>query len=79
MTNFLFKSASRLSKNSPIHLGILDRRLEFIQTEMRHQRSDLRELSQKMDRLLIDKHLQFQVDDYFDEKETSPQTELEDK
>ncbi len=68
MNNFIFKSPKRLIKNSSIHLGILDNRLELIQTEMRHQRSDLHDISRKIDRLLIDKHLQMQVDEYFTEK-----------
>ncbi len=44
----------------------LMRKIDMIQTEQRAQRSDLRELSQKIDRLLVDKHLQMQVDEYFD-------------
>ncbi len=67
MNNFIFKSPRRLVKNSSINLGILDRRLELIQTEMRHQRADLHDISRKIDRLLIDKHLQMQVDNYFEE------------
>ncbi len=65
MNNFIFKSPRRLIKNDSINLGILDNRLELIQAELRHQRSDLRDVSRKIDRLLIDKHLQMQVDEYF--------------
>ncbi len=72
MNNLFSKSSKGLLEKSSISLDILDRRLEFIQTEMRHQRSDLRDLSRKMDRLLIDKHLQMQVDTYF---EDSPNNE----
>ncbi len=80
MKNFIFKSSRGLIKNDSIHLGVLDRRLELIQAELRHQRSDLRDLSRKIDRLLIDKHLQFQVDEYFEnDDEPSPQTEHETK
>ncbi len=68
MTNFIFKSSKRLIKNQSINLEGLDRRLEFIQIKLRHQRSDLRDMSRKIDRLLIDKHLQMQVDDYFNEE-----------
>ncbi len=79
MNNFIFKSPKRLVKNSSINLDILDRRLELIQREMRHQRSDLHDLSRKIDRLLIDKHLQFQVDEFFEKDEqTSPQTDQSD-
>ncbi len=69
MNNFIFKSPRRLVKNSSINLEILDRRLDHMQTEMRHQRSDLRDISRKIDRLLIDKHLQFQVDEYFESED----------
>ncbi len=82
MNNFIFKSANRLIKNSPITLEglILDclRQIEFIQKEQRMQRSDLKTVNDKLDKLLVDKHLQMQVDEYFND-ETSPQTELEDK
>ncbi len=77
MNNFIFKSPRRLVKNSSINLDILDRRLELIQREMRHQRSDLHDLSRKIDRLLIDKHLQHQVDTFFEE--TSPQTDSDEQ
>ncbi len=79
MTNFIFKSASRLIKNSPITNGYLNGQLDLVLMEQRHQRSDLRTLSQKIDKLLIDKHLQMQVDTYFDEDETSPQTDTDNK
>ncbi len=80
MTNFIFKSASRLIKNSPITEGYIVQKLEHIQIELRHQRSDHREMSLKLEKLLIDKHLQMQVDNYFEDdakhfEETSPQTE----
>ncbi len=68
MNNLFSKSSKRLLEKSSINLGLLDRRLEFIQIEMRHQRSDLRDISRKIDRLLVDKHLQMQVDEYFTEK-----------
>ncbi len=76
MNNFIFKSPKRLIKNDSIHLGILDRRLELIQTEMRRQRSDLHDLSIKIDRLLVDKHLQFQVDNFFDKNTPSEEDEI---
>ncbi len=80
MTNFIFKSANRLIKNSPLTEGYLMTKLESIQKELRHQRVDLQEINRKLMKLLIDKHLQMQVDNYFDEdqngiSETSPQTE----
>ncbi len=68
MTNFIFKSPRRLVKNSPTTGEILDKLL-VIQTELRHARSDHREMSLKLEKLLIDKHLQMQVDNYFDKDE----------
>ncbi len=66
MTNFIFKSANRLIKNSPNTIRTLDNHLEMILREQRHQRADLRDINRKIDRLLVDKHLQMQVDEYFD-------------
>ncbi len=55
-------------------------KLESIQTELRHQRQDHKDMSLKLERLLIDKHLQMQVDTYFDhDEETSPQTDTDTK
>ncbi len=81
MTNFIFKSANRLIKNSPLTEGYLMTKLESIQKELRHQRQDHRDMSLKLERLLIDKHLQMQVDRYFEDgnEETSPQTDTDDK
>ncbi len=74
MTNFIFKSANRLIKNSPTTLARLDYLLNMIQTEQRAQRADLRIISQKIDRLLVDKHLQMQVDEYFEDDHVSNQS-----
>ncbi len=41
-------------------------KLNAIQTELRHQRQDNKDISLKLDKLLIDKHLQSQVDDWFE-------------
>ncbi len=74
MTNFIFKSANRLIKNSPTTYGILERRLEFIQIELRHQRQDHKDIKLMLDKLLVDKHLQMQVDEYFkDDDEEIPE------
>ncbi len=77
MNNLFFKSSKGLLEKSSINLGILDRRLEFIQAEMRHQRSDLRDISRKIERLLIDKHLQEQVDNYFEDTPNNDQADLD--
>ncbi len=73
MNNLFSKSPKRLLEKSSINLGILDRRLEFIQTELRHQRSNNVEIKRMLNRLLIDKHLQQQVDTYFEDEPQHPE------
>ncbi len=75
MTNFIFKSANRLIKNSPLTEGYIMTKLEQIQTELRHARTDHKDMSLKIEKLLIDKHLQMQVDTYFDKDEDIQQEE----
>ncbi len=72
MTNFIFKSANRLIKNSPLTEGYLLTKLEAIQKELRCQRQDHKDMSLKLEKLLIDKHLQMQVDNYFEDEEHIP-------
>ncbi len=78
MTNFIFKSPRRLIKNSPITQAELDllitARLVAIQTELRHQRQDNVDIKLMLNKLLIEKHLQMQVDDYY-EKHTDGSSE----
>ncbi len=66
MTNLFFKSANRLIKNSPLTEGYLMTKLESIQKELRHQRQDNKDIKLMLNKLLVDKHLQAQVDDYFE-------------
>ncbi len=72
MTNFIFKSPRRLVKksdNTPmVNLNILGQ-LKMLLTEQRLQRSDLKTINDKLDRLMVDKHLQMQVDEYFQKGE----------
>ncbi len=78
MTNFIFKSPRRLVKklaNMPEELLIY--KLEMIQKELRHQRQDHKDIIMMINKLLVDKHLQMQVDEYF--TETSPQTDEDNK
>ncbi len=70
MNNFIFKSASRLIKNSPTTLDTLMFQLQVVQKQNRLLRGDVHEVSLKLERLLIDKHLQMQVDEYFEHDET---------
>ncbi len=70
MTNFIFKSANRLIKNSPLTEGYIMTKLESIQLELRHQRQDNKDIKLMLQKLLVDKHLQMQVDKYFDDDKT---------
>ncbi len=65
MNNFIFKSSKGLIKNSSVNLDNLMKKLDLVLLEQRHQRSDLQDIQHKLDRLLVDKHLQMQVDEYF--------------
>ncbi len=69
MTNFIFKSQGTFKKISNL--------LEIILAEQRHQRSDNVQMLFLLNKLLTDKNLQKQVDDYMDDRndETSPQTD----
>ncbi len=69
MKNFIFKSPKDFHK-------IVFNQLVIIQSELRHQRADNVAILSMLHKLVTDKHLQAQVDEYF-EDETSPQTELE--
>ncbi len=75
MNNFIFKSANRLTKNSSIdYWGNLMKQIEVIQKQNRMLRQDASDINHKLDRLLVDKHLQMQVDEYFKD---SPDKDLE--
>ncbi len=65
MTNFIFKSPRRLIKNSPINESTLLAQLKIVQTQNRFLRQDLVDVKLMLNKLLIDKHLQMQVDDYY--------------
>ncbi len=53
--------------------------LDLLLKEQRNQRLDLANINALIKQLLIDKGLQKQVDQFFEDDETSPQTDLEDK
>ncbi len=67
MNNFIFKSANRLIKNSPITLDSLMHQVSVVQEQNRHLRQDLVDINLKLNKLLIDKHLQMQADEYFED------------
>ncbi len=70
MKNFIFKSPKGLIKNSSINLmGTVLMKLEYIQKELRFQRQDNKDIMLMINKLLVDKHLQMQVDQYFKEDE----------
>ncbi len=66
MNNFIFKSANRLIKNSPITLDHLMANMGVVQAQNRALRQDLVDVKLMLNKLLIDKHLQMQVDEYFE-------------
>ncbi len=68
MTNFIFKSQGTFKK--------ISNKLDIIQSELRHQRSDNQQILFLLNKLLVNKALQKQVDQYFEDDETSPQTDL---
>ncbi len=78
MTSFLFKSSRGLIKNSTINLELLDRQIKFLLKEQRLQRSDLKDIKLMINKVLIDKHLQDQVDDYFEENPDEPPNDIKD-
>ncbi len=67
MTNFIFKSQGTYKK--------LCQQLVIIQNELRAQRQDNIQILYLLNKLLVNKNLQKQVDEYFEEDETSPQTD----
>ncbi len=71
MTNFIFKSSKGLIKNVDWQL-----KADIMQNQLRHLRDDNKTIMNMIQKLLIDKHLQMQVDEYFEDK---PEHELEDK
>ncbi len=77
MTNLFFKSRTGLIKNSPITLDDLMSKLLIMQTQLRLLRDDNKQMSLKLEKLLIDKHLQMQVDEYFDKDEPEDSNTLE--
>ncbi len=80
MNKLFFKSDNRLIKINSTDLGNLMqdylRQVKVIQGQNRLLRQDLVDVKLMVNKLLIDKHLQMQVDEYFDKDE--PPTEQSD-
>jgi len=64
MTNFIFKSQGTYKK--------LCQQLVIIQNELRAQRQDNIQIMFLLNKLLVNKNLQKQVDEYFDEEQDPP-------
>ncbi len=60
MTNFIFKSTVESTCKK------ISNQLLIVQNELRHQRSEHAQIISLLSKLAIDKHLQKQVDDYYD-------------
>ncbi len=54
-------------------------KLQNIQLEQRHQRQDLKDIKLMLNKLLVDDHLQQQVDTYFDREDNPDTPPIEDK
>ncbi len=67
MTNFIFKSQGTYKK--------LCQQLVIIQNELRAQRQDNIQIMYLLNKLLVNKNLQKQVDEYFDDETTHPEDE----
>ncbi len=50
--------------------------MDMIQTEQRAARQDLCDIKNMINKLLIDKHLQMQVDEYFEDNKKEEEVEL---
>ncbi len=70
MKNFIFKSEADFHK-------IVFKKLEIIQTELRHARTDNVAILALLHKLVTNENLQKQVDEYFEE--TPPQTESDEQ
>jgi len=77
MNNFIFKSANRLIKNSPTTLDTVMNQLLVVQKQNRFLRQDMVDIKLMINKVLIDKHLQMQVDEYFDKDERPAQEDLD--
>ncbi len=73
MDNFIFKSPRRLIKNSPTTSGIvmsnIMSQIKIIQSQNRLLRQDLVDVKLMINKLLIDKHNQMEVDDFFERQD----------
>ncbi len=73
MKNFIFKSSKGLIKNDSITLRWLYGQLNLVLLEQRHERADLKDIKLMLNKLLINKHLENQVDEYFEDNKNIPE------
>ncbi len=76
MKNFIFKSDNGLTKNSSIRidkLDILQKNVLYCTHRLDAIESSIKDINNKLERLLIDKHLQMQVDEYFEDNKQHPE------
>ncbi len=78
MNNFIFKSASRLIKNSPITLAVLMDQLRVVQDQNRHLRQDLVDVKLMLNRLLNNNDLQTTVDKFYKDQPGDPYPDITD-
>ncbi len=67
------------SKESDFFTNTIVHKLDLLLKEQVQQRLDLSNINALLKSMMADSGLQKQVDEYFTEDETSPQTDLEDK
>ena len=79
MKNFIFKSASGLIKNDSCTSDDLMGGIKMVLKQNRALRQDLVDVKLMLNKLLIDKHLQHQVDKYFDDENPEDIPHEEDK
>ncbi len=78
MTNFIFKSPRRLTKNidNTPEVNLILGQLKIVQSQNRFLRQDCVDIKLMLNKLLISEHLQMQVDDYY--KDDNPKKVQED-
>ncbi len=54
----------------------LSQKLSLIQMELRHQRQDNVDIKLMLNKLLIEKHLQMQVDDFYEKNDNGDSSSL---
>ncbi len=78
MTNFIFKSPRRLTKNidNTPEVNLILGQLKIIQSQERFLRQDLVDVKLMLNRLLVDKHNQMQVDEFYEKDSIADQSSL---